>query len=242
MLSMPLALFITLLLHADPVISLFFRPLSLQEEPEKLEAFSKRWAEPARIERYQLRFSAERALLGSHTAGIPCLYAGFIAFSNANGQVLFPRLQEKEEMYVLITDAIETVMMTDTIVHHLRIPERAHAVLYHLTLFDPDETVESYAYWNITQENHQEHLLENGKIPDKTVIVIAKPKNVFYPEKQVITLETANLTLPNLYVRKTIDTITNALYILDFKQFFRHIHPFSKVSATRIIELLPSVD
>ena len=63
-------------------------------------------------------------------------------------------------------------------------------------------------------------LPDDHMIPLNTIILIAKPSNVFIPEGATITQYSPNLLLPQIYIKKHFDISYNALYTLSIKQYF----------------------
>ena len=78
-----------------------------------------------------------------------------------------------------------------------------------------DEELNEY-YWQVTQVP----LPEDKIISNKTVIVFANPSKIYIPEGITPTQDNPQLILPDLYVKKSIAKMEEALYVLTIRQFF----------------------
>lgn len=215
-----LALLAQISLSADPVLTFFFRDYpALSSESFSVEKFRK----PHSI--------AKRTIEGvtqhNRIAGIFSCYFGFLNASNQNGQTSFPRKQSNPALKILITDKISPVMMFQTMVSHWELVPGSQAELYNCTQKTDDST--KLSFWEIEQGE-----LPNDKIisPTDTLIIFAKPKNIYVPTGITLAPTGANLILPDMYVKKGIQSITNALYVLNFSFLFRPIDLLYKKAPT----------
>ncbi len=198
-------------LSADPILTFFFRNFPqvdlAQRTMDKLK-------KPHAI--------AKRTLLGltSHNpiAGIFSTYYGFINVSDYIGQTSFPRKQSKGEIKLFITNKISPVMMFNNTVSHWELVAGAPAAAYTLELKEDPET--KLSLWLVNQGT----VPQNGQIPaTESLIILAKPHNVYMPLGATLSSQDTNLELPDIYAKKGISSTRNALYMLNLTFLFRPV-------------------
>ena len=204
-----LLLFIGWSINADPRIALFFKSEPLTDA----ERMSKKLQKPGKLAKYV----AKGMLTASLVEGIIATYGGFVASSNYNGELSFPRKHQKAIVDIIITPEIIPVpLFESTILHWKRVPG-APAIMYRCEqLYNAQK---EHYYWQ-TQEVP---LPENMSIPLAAIVIIAKPKNVRMEVGDTITNETGNLVLPDIYVKKGINIIENSSYMLTIRHLFKPI-------------------
>lgn len=153
-------------------------------------------------------------LIHEIVGGIFSSYAGFLAVSDPNGQTTFPLRHSKPVLYYLVTPEIFPIIMFGNTIDHWELAPAKPAKLYKIEK-KKDEDLNEY-YWQITQIP----LPENKIISNKAVIIFANPDKIYIPEGITPTTNNAQLTLPDIYVKRTIAKIPEALYILTIRQFF----------------------
>ena len=174
---------------------------------------------------------AKRTLEGvlSHNpiAGIFSSYFGFLNVSDQNGQTMFPRKQSKSIIKLVISNKITPIIMFQNTVSHWELVPGVPAALFECEQKEDEET--KLTFWDITQAT----LPENNQIPSQdALIIIAKPHNVMIPTGITLAPMGANLILPELYVKKSIQTARNALYMLNLSFLFRPVDLLYKKAAT----------
>ena len=200
----------TLQLHADHVITFFIRPYPYVQPVNEAQKLIKKLRKPGKLAKYHLnKFSHE-----APTAGIFCTYAGFMDVSNRIGQVTFPRKQEDPELSFVITNRIFPMLMAGNTIHHWEIMPESKAAQYSVKRQQDEQT--GLWYWNIQKME----VPENRIVPVTSILIFAKPKNVFIPEGITPTTDSPNLVLPTVYSRKNINIMHNALFVLSNRQFF----------------------
>ena len=207
-----LLLLMTGWLNAGPVITFFFKDYPATKE--RAEQISTKFKKPHSI--------AKRTLEGlmSHNPinGIFSTYFGFLQVSGPNGQVVFPRKQSIPALNIIITNRVTPIMMFANTISHWEIEPGTPAGVYHAELTQDSQT--KLWYWNVKPSE----LKDNNFIPTMdSVIIIAKPKNIYVPIGITLTKEDPNLLLPTMYVKKSIKTSRNALYMLNLAPFFRPV-------------------
>lgn len=215
-----IALWLSIAVHADPVLTFFFRDYpseslasSMIEKLRKPHAIAKR--------------TLEGITQHNNIAGIFSCYFGFLNVSNQNGQTSFPRKQSNPAIKLLITDKISPVMMFQSTVSHWELVPGTTAELYDCVQKEDEAT--KVTFWDIQQAE-----LPQNKIisPTDTLIIFAKPKNIYIPTGVTLSSMGANLILPDMYIKKGIQNIRNALYVLNFSFLFRPIDLLYKKAPT----------
>lgn len=157
-----------------------------------------------------------------NTGGIFSTYAGYVALSNHNGQITFPKKTSGQKFLLLITEKIVPVMMLGTTVHHWQLDALAPAQLFSV---ERKHDKESNSYFWDTQETT---LPENDIIPLNTIVIFAKPKNIYVPIGITLTTAKPQLHLPTIFVRKTMNFSQSALWLLTIKNFFSPVNFMEK--------------
>lgn len=204
---------------SDPIICFFFKP---SYDGDKL---SQKLNKPGKIAKHTIH----NILNHIPIAGIYTTYNGYITISDENGEVQFPRKQRENEINILITTEIEPVALFENTIKHWALLPQVPAQMYTLKeVYDP--TTKGYAW-----ESHTSDLPYNNIIPLNTIVIIAKPKNIFIPSEKVKTIKTANLTLPPMYVKKGIKIMTNGVNTLTIRHLFRPIQTKTKQEHLKLI-------
>jgi hypothetical protein len=199
----------------------------LSKSPEAEKAVNK-LKKPGRISKLGLKSLGKNPL----TKGIFSTYGGWLAMSNHDGQTTFLRKHINPVIYLLITSKITPMMMAGNTIHHWTIEEKTDAKMYKMErLHDAGEEL---FYW-LTEEVP---LPENGILPNESITILARPQNVYVPEGITLTEDSPNLILPTIYIKKGIKTNTNALYILNLRQFFGPLQTAYKKGPARNINLI----
>jgi hypothetical protein len=211
----------TFQLSADPILTFFFKPFPLQPTSQRtLQKLKK----PHAIAKRTLQGLGSANLV----AGIFSSYYGFIDVSNASGQTSFPRKQSKEVISVVITQKVSPVIMFNNTVSHWELVPGSSAAAYRFELKKDPET--NLALWHVESAP----VPENRQIqPTDSLLIIAKPKNVFIPIGASFAHPDANLKLPDMYIKPGINTVRNALYMLNMNFLFRPIDLLYKREKSR---------
>jgi hypothetical protein len=152
------------------------------------------------------------------TSGIFSSYFGFLNVSDQNGQTVFPRKQSKPVLEIIITNKITPIMMYQSTVSHWELVPGAPAEMYHAEQQEDPDT--KLTFWNIEKVP----LPADNHIPlQDALIIIAKPQNIMVPTGITLSEPSANLILPDMYIKKSIETARNAIYVLNLSFLFRPI-------------------
>lgn len=208
-------------ISADPILTFFFKPFP---QPNSSQEILKKFKKPHAI--------AKRTMQGfgsaNVVAGIFSTYYGFINVSNTSGQTSFPRKQSKEELLVVITQKISPIIRFSNTVSHWELVPGATAAAYRFTLKKDPKT--GVALWHTEKAD----VPENRQLqPTESLLIIAKPKNVYVPIGASFAHPDANLKLPDMYIKPGINTTRNALYMLSMNFLFRPIDLLYKKEKTR---------
>lgn len=211
-------IFVSQLTFGAPIITYFFHEYPMTKE--RAQQMAHKLRKPHGI--------AKRTLEGLtrhySIAGIFSTYFGFLQVSNANGQTTFPRKQSKPSLQVVITNKITPVMMFANTISHWELETGTPAAMYTYELKTDEQT--KLLYWDVKKAA----LPENNQIDSiDSIVIIAKPKNVYIPEGITLTTEDANLILPDMYIKKGIKLTRNALYMLNLASFFRPVDMLYKI-------------
>lgn len=206
--------------HAKPIITFFFKPFPGEQKAPGAEKLKKKLQTPRGVAKLALRplFEGTGPLVG----GICSTYAGYFAFSDVNGQTIFPREHSEPLLYIVITRGVDPVVMLGYTVHHLEIQKDVPAVMYKLERKQDEET-ELY-YWEIEQED----LPEDNVIPLDAITIFAKPHYFEIPTGVIPTEKSANLELPDIYVKPGLKKVLENLYSLNLMHYFSRVRLYMK--------------
>jgi len=201
-------------LCADNVITFFMRPFPHLPETREVTAEqaarkSEKLQKPGKIAKYTLR-----SLLESNAAsGIFCTYKGQLAISNSDGQVVFARRQREPDLHVLVSQKINPIFEYGQIINHWETEVGVPAQLY--LVKQEEDIATDMVFWNVTKVEP-----EKRTVPLDAIVIFAKPKHILVPEGISLTKKGSQLILPDMYIKKNVDKLTNSLYVLNLKRFF----------------------
>jgi hypothetical protein len=193
--------------EANPTISFFFR-----QDPD-LERISQKLRKPGKLSEYTVKGIMQPNLI----EGIIATYGGYMTESDYSGEVVFPRKHPQNTIEILITPHINPVpLLQNTISYWTRVPGLPATVYACEQKYDD---AKDHYYWQVQEVP----LSEDKTIPLATIVIIADPKNITMNPGITMTNATANLVLPDVYVRKGIATIQNAAYTLTIRHLFKPV-------------------
>jgi len=141
-------------------------------------------------------------------------YMGYLSITDELNQITFPRKTEQPELFILITQQINQVMMVGNTIAYWQIAPNTPAKMLHAVREKyPNSNV---YYWNITYATPP----KKGIVPLQTIVIFANPEEVLLPTGTYLTMNSPHLILPDVYVKKGYDGLSNALFVLTIKQFF----------------------
>lgn len=214
-------LLITHSILADPILTFFFRNYPevglAQRTLEKLHR-------PHGIAKQHLQALMNPNPIG----GIFTTYFGFLDASSKNGQIRFPRKKSNASFQLVITNKITPISMFKTTISHWELEPGTPAAVYNLELKEDENT--KLSFWQMEAAPTPEN---NRLDATRSIVIIAKPHNIFVPTGVTLTKPSANLLLPDIYVKKGINSIRNSLYMLNLGLFFRPIDLLYKKEKTK---------
>ena len=197
-------------IHATPRITLFFKP----DLPTQAEKISQKLKKKTKKRAHHI---AKEVLKAPRIEGIFVTYGGYVAASDYNGEVSFPRKHLGTTITMIITPEIVPVpLFENTILNWKRIPGVPVSMYVCQQIYDAQK---DHYYWETKEIN----VTEDMAIPLAAITIIADPKNVRMDVGKTPTNETANFVLPNLYVTKEIDIPENSLHMLLIRHLFKPI-------------------
>ena len=196
----------------SPVVTFFYRDYPT-DEAQALH-LSNKLSNPKSLAKKSL----ETLTHHNRIAGIFSTYYGYLQPSNINGQTRFPRKQGTDTLLIIVTPKITPVMMFQNTVSHWELEPGVEAAAYKAEYMHDAET--NLDYWNVQPTS----LPENNQIPSlDSLIIFAKPKNIYIPTGITLTKPGPNLVLPDMYVKRGICNVCNALYLVNLTPFFRPV-------------------
>ncbi len=197
-------------MNTEPIITFFMYRYPVEQNAKDVKKMGNKLKKLGKIAKY----THEGLVHGTIIAGIFSTYAGYITTSDINGQTAFPRKQEQKTINILVTNQITPIVMVGNTLAHWQLEEGTPADMYSLAL-KQDEKTKLY-FW----QTQKVDLPKKNIIPLDTIIILAKPKNIYLPEGVTLSAESPNLVLPNVYVKKGIKIAKNALYMMNIMRYF----------------------
>lgn len=192
---------------ADPIISFFLRSY-----PDPQMAL-KHLKHPSKLARYQNPFDDD----SQPFSGIFSTYAGMIGISDVHGETIFPRKNAENLLYLVVTTEIIPVAMFHNTIHHWELNPKIPTTIYYFERKTDKES--GLTFWDVQPGALPNHDI----IPLESIVLIAKPNNVYIPTGITPTIDSPHLLLPDIYIKKGINVVTNASYILSINNLFHTI-------------------
>lgn len=203
--------FFALSVHATPIITFFLRPCITCPEQLDEEKFKNTLCIPGKLTKKILEAKLKTP---GYIQGIFASYWGYIEAANRNGQIIFPRKQKQSLIKVLITQRIKPIMMIGRTIHHWEIDPTIPADMYQ---FQQTVNTQTQEYtWQVCKVD----LPTNRIIELDTITIFAKPSHIYIPLGNFPTTKSPHLYLPDIYVKKEINTVIRSLWVLKIKNFF----------------------
>ena len=121
-----------------PVSSIitFFIHLSPFTAPEEVTKFSQKMAIPGKI-----ATKIANSLTSQPSRGIFATYGGYLSCFNSQWQITFPRMQQKADFFLIVTENIKPIFMIGTTIHHWEFSKMAAADLFSSKKTEPGNTI-----------------------------------------------------------------------------------------------------
>lgn len=183
--------------------------------------------------------------------GIPAVYLGYLATSNKNGQVSFPRKQQSDTIHLLITPKIQPIfMLHPTLIHHWQIDSSQPVEMYEINrkkdkklntyYFDTiniKQAIQTKTFDDAKSETYKSILAGKQAIPLNTVTIFSDPTSMNVPTGVTYNYYSPNFILPTLSA-KEVDRTENSLYTLSIKQYFEQVGILSKSDGANLATIL----
>lgn len=203
---------------ANPIISFFFKPYFDGEQ------FTEKLKKPGKAAKHTIQGLMQHISV----AGICTTYFGYIASSDDNGEIRFPRKHREDTIDVIITTQLEPIAFFENTIDHWEIVPGVPTQVYSLKE-NYNETDKNYE-WLVEKKESP----SNKVVPLTAIVIIAKPKNVFIPLETTPTLKTANLVLPSVFVKRGTNIVLDGAYVLNIRHFFKPVDLKTQKSTLRL--------
>lgn len=154
------------------------------------------------------------SLITQANRGIFVTYGGYLVVSNFNGQVTFPRMQQKTDFTLIVTEKINPVLMIGNTIHHWETLPNAPAAWYSISRNQDSQT--KLFYWEVQPIAKPQDAI----VPLNSIVIFAKPKNIIVPTGITLSNDNPQLILPAVYIVKNNSNVIPALEVLQVRQFF----------------------
>ena len=160
-------------------------------------------------------------------AGIPIFYYGSFSYSPQNGIVMFNRMHENPQFYILVCaeknkTPLEPIFMVKNTIHHFKVSPTASYEFFLVTK-KYDETTKTY-FWHVEKKP----LPTDQQLPIETLVIFAYPSDIYLPEGISLTNDNAQAILPVIYVKHDHHQTENALAAIEVSYLFELIEPVKK--------------
>lgn len=206
------------------VISFYLRPYP--DWQDKAQQITNKITQPGKAAQYYMEAITENTL----ATGIFATYGGFLQSASVDDQITFPRKHTSSLLYIVVTPQINPIIMFELTVHHLEF-DRSQKIAFYKAERKPSKQNPKKLVWQISPQE----LPENNRIPLESIIIFAKPSSIEVPTGTIATLNNPNLLFPDIYVKKGINVVTNALYVLTISNFFRPVEIGYKKEPLRVL-------
>jgi hypothetical protein len=154
--------------------------------------------------------------------GVYGLYNGILSSVNNVGFLSFPRSTQRPDFTIVVTQQIHPVMLRTNTISHWVLDSALDAAFYLVKQHKDPET--KIIYWKTQQLN----IPNDRVVPIHSIIILAKPEDVYIPLGITPTDALPNLVLPTIYIKRSLDPLKQALFILNIKQFFAPVQRLTK--------------
>jgi len=196
------------LVHSAPVITMFMTPYPEScavIKPDKLAKLVR----PDKLAQYHLS-----TCIAPSVVGVISTYAGFLGISNQMGETIFPLKHSHPGFQVVITPAITPIVMHSNTLSHWELDATKPCAIYSYERITDKQS--DMTFWQVKEAEP----LKGCAIDPSSIIIIANPKYVYIPIGATLTPASANLILPDIYIKAGIKKVKAGLYWLNISQFF----------------------
>jgi len=129
-----------------------------------------------------------------------------------------PRSSEDTNFTILVTKEIKPVITPNGNISYWKIdnPDSNNFAAFNISKITKDNKI----YWQIKSNKS---FNPDEPISLNTIIISAKPKNIYLPEQIIKATDNQQLILPTIYLKKDFSSGSNALSILSVKNYYSQI-------------------
>ncbi len=168
------------------------------------------------------------------SVGIYALYNGLFTHTNSYGLISFPRDTQIEEFTGIVTESIVPHFLVANTINHWTIKDENESAFYLIKRHKDPET--KLRYWKTQKLN----IPTDKIVPLHAILILAKPEDVYVPLGVTPTNNLPNLLLPPIYVKRGLDHLKQAAFVLNIKQFFAPVSTLNKLDKKTMMTLVYS--
>lgn len=179
------------------------------------------------VSRMIIKSQLRRSLI----SGIYASYAGFISSSDYNGEMIFPRKTTHDSLTLVITPAVDPVMLKGKTVNNLMVKKNEPVKVY--TCTRKQELRKKYYYWDVESAH-----LNSSRLPWYAIIFFADPTTLTLDLGTYVTEGGVHLLLPPLFNSKENFKQSEALRLLKINRFFAPVKKTYRFTKDRYAVML----
>ncbi len=216
--------------NAGPLITYFFKPYPHNLDKKSPEKAARKLTLRLGTVPTTLAEETLRALDRSLVSGIFSTYGGYLAVSDSDGQTTFPLSQTSKTLYIVVSQLATPIAMSGNTIHHWELPVNVPYKMYSFEKRVDRETTVNY--WDVQEEEAP----KDKVIPVETIIIFARPKDIYIPLGVSVDNETTHFILPDMYVKKGVAKVSSALYVLNLRHYFGPISELFRKTQLRYLK------
>jgi hypothetical protein len=170
------------------------------------------------------QINGARKWLAPKLSGFVAIYAGFVDISDRDGLISFPLRHVTPKINVAITEQINLIKVKENTVSHREFfpINQVQTKLYNFERkedVDPKDPTKKTQYWNVKEIP----LPADNKINPLTLVIFAKPSNIYVPVGDFMSVESSHLVLPEIFVIGNKNQSDILFQTLDINRYFEPI-------------------
>jgi len=190
--------------YAEPILNFFLYPYPYTDEIQE------HIKQPGRVASHIV----DSAINRKRGVGVFSTYHGYIDITNSDGQTFYPRRHPTDTVHLVVTDIIIPITMFANTVDHWELNSGTPAAFYKLEKKQDEQT--KLFIWDVQPEKRP----ADNVIPREALILIADPHTIHVPTGVTEAEDSPHLLLPPIYVKKGLDTIKSAVYMIAISHLF----------------------
>lgn len=216
--------------NADNRIILYLKPAPTNIINQALAEAKKDVSSPKNTQKLpsktvKKQINGSRAWLTPKLSGFVAIYSGFMDISDRDGLISFPLRHVTPKLNIAITEQINLVKVKENTIAHREFlpPDKVQTKLYNLEQkedVDPEDPTKKTQYWSVKEIP----LPTDHKINPLTLVIFAKPSNIYVPVGDFMSVESSHLVLPEIYVIGNKNQSNILFQTLDITRYFEPIN------------------